>query len=137
MIDELGLGAGPDDRALLEDALARVLPPSVEVEWPAARQPWTAHARLTTPGARCAELLLSPERAEARLEELGAVPLPRQGDAAARADLDRLARLVAAYLAGRTSLERTHGALGVRTSTVVTTSDGPWRFGRRGPTPPA
>ena len=53
-----------------------------------------------------------------------------------REALVRLANLVKAYVTGNVEVERKRGLLGVRTTLIVRSEDGPWRMGHRTTQPP-
>lgn len=125
-------------RDLLEQVVAEVISDAVQVEWLTSAN-WSAHLRVCSPSGLVGHVLTSPEWQEARFAEphTSAFILTDGSDLEdAREALQRLARVVNAYVCGNYKIEHTRGLFGTRTTLVINTADGVWRIGRRGAQPP-
>lgn len=124
---------------LLREVVSEVVGAAAQAEWLAPGQGWSAHVRLRGVNGFVGYLLTSPEWQEARFEEPHySTFLIADGDDADfyRRTMERLARLVAAYLSGAHEVEHRPGIWRTRTTLVVRNDDGVWRIGRRLTRPP-
>lgn len=123
-----------DCRPIVETALAQHLGHTGETTRLPSPAGGSVAYRVAGRGGRSAELTASRTKLEARLSR-PARTVTLEGDyedtdLLAR-DAARLARFVDRYLRGQGRLQREQGALGVRRSLVVTTTDGEWKVGPR------
>lgn len=121
-------------KTILETALAQGLGHTGETTWLPSPGAGSIAVRVAGRGGRSAEITAARGKLEARLSR-PARTATLQGDyedtdLLAR-DAARLVRFVDRYLRGQGRLQREQGALGVRRSLVVTTTDGEWKVGPR------
>jgi len=121
-------------KTILATALADGLGHTGETTWLPSPGAGSIAVRVAGRGGRSAEITASRSKLEARLSR-PARTATLEGDYEdtelfAR-DAARLTRFVDRYLRGQGRLTREQGALGVRRSLVVTTTDGEWKVGPR------
>lgn len=121
-------------KTILEHALTQGLGHTWETTWLPSAGADSRAVRIAGRGGRSAELTASRTRLEARLSR-PARTVVLEGDyddtdLLAR-DAARLTRFLDRFLRGQGRLQREQGALGVRRSLVVTTTDGEWKIGPR------
>ncbi|TXL57574.1 hypothetical protein [Aeromicrobium terrae] len=127
-----------DRRTLLEQVIGNTVAEEIQVDW--LESPgWSAHARLEGSDGLVGYLLTSPEWQEARFavphRSTFLITASDDGDDVRQA-LERLARVVVAYLSNDYEIESRRGIFGVRTTLAIHAADGTWRIGRRMSQPP-
>ncbi|PWN04232.1 hypothetical protein DJ010_00830 [Nocardioides silvaticus] len=128
-----------DQRNLFQEVAAEVVGHTAEVEWLPPGDEWIAHARLRGVGGLVGYVLTSTEWHEARFEEpqyLTFLIADSEDVEYLRKTWARLAKVVAAYVAGEYEVEQRRGLTGNRTFLNVRSDDGVWRIGKRGTRPP-